>query len=134
MAEEASSGRGKGDNRPALKLHVPEPRFRPGDTVDYSYLDIPPAGAQRRPDEACEARETSPLCYDLVRVLGADDQAHGPWDPKLDADTLRAMLLNMALVRAFHERMFRGQRQGKTSFYMKSTGDQRRCRHGSFKR
>ena len=32
------------------------------------------------------------------------------------------MLRNMALVRAFDERMFRAQRQGKTSFYMKSHG------------
>jgi len=30
----------------------------------------------------------------------------------------------MALTRAFDERMFRGQRQGKTSFYMKCTGEE----------
>jgi 2-oxoisovalerate dehydrogenase E1 component alpha subunit len=30
----------------------------------------------------------------------------------------------MALVRAFDERMYRGQRQGKTSFYMKCTGEE----------
>jgi 2-oxoisovalerate dehydrogenase E1 component alpha subunit len=34
------------------------------------------------------------------------------------------MLGHMALVRAFDERMFRGQRQGKTSFYMKCTGEE----------
>jgi 2-oxoisovalerate dehydrogenase E1 component alpha subunit len=34
------------------------------------------------------------------------------------------MLRNMALVRAFDERMFRAQRQGKTSFYMKSLGEE----------
>ncbi|WP_228244020.1 3-methyl-2-oxobutanoate dehydrogenase (2-methylpropanoyl-transferring) subunit alpha [Porphyrobacter sp. GA68] len=111
-------------NRPALSLHVPEPRFRPGDAVDYSHLAIPPAGAQPRPDEGCAAAETAPLCHDLIRVLGDDDRAHGPWDPKLDADTLRTMLGHMALTRAFDERMFRGQRQGKTSFYMKCTGEE----------
>ena len=39
-------------NLPPLSLHVPEPKFRPGDVVDYSHLQIPPAGAQARPDEA----------------------------------------------------------------------------------
>jgi 2-oxoisovalerate dehydrogenase E1 component alpha subunit len=34
------------------------------------------------------------------------------------------MLRHMALTRAFDERMYRGQRQGKTSFYMKSTGEE----------
>lgn len=113
-----------GNNKPALELHVPEPRFRPGDEADFSHLAIPPAGQQPRPDEACEARETAPLCYDLIRVLGDDNRAHGPWDPKLDPETLRTMLGHMAQVRAFDERMFRGQRQGKTSFYMKCTGEE----------
>ena len=51
----ASSKAGAGVNRPRLTLHVPEPRFRPGDTVDFSHLAIPEAGAQPRPDEACPA-------------------------------------------------------------------------------
>ena len=34
------------------------------------------------------------------------------------------MLRSMALTRAFDERMFRAQRQGKTSFYMKCTGEE----------
>ena len=60
----------------------------------------------------------------MVRVLGDDAQAVGPWNPKLAPDMLRRMLRNMALTRAFDERMFRAQRQGKTSFYMKSTGEE----------
>ena len=111
-------------NKPQLSLHVPEPKYRPGDQVDFSHLSIPPAGKQPRPDEACEAKETAPLCHDLIRVLGDDNRAHGPWDPKLDPETLRTMLRHFALVRAFDERMFRGQRQGKTSFYMKCTGEE----------
>ena len=111
-------------NLPPLDLHVPEPPYRPGDAVDYSHLAIPPAGAQSRPDETCPAGETHPLCHDLIRVLGEDDCAHGPWDPKLDAETLRRMLRTMALTRAFDDRMYRGQRQGKTSFYMKCTGEE----------
>lgn len=111
-------------NLPPLALHVPEPRFRPGDAVDYSDLRIPPAGAQPRPDEACAAAATHPLCHDLIRVLGDDDRAHGPWDPALDPATLVRMLRLMALTRAFDGRMVRAQRQGKTSFYMKSTGEE----------
>jgi 2-oxoisovalerate dehydrogenase E1 component alpha subunit len=114
----------KGHNRPRLSLHVPEPRFRPGDHADFSYLDIPSAGAQPRPDESCAPAETWPLCTDLVRVLGDDNQAHGPWDPKLSPDKLREMLRLMALTRAFDNRMYRAQRQGKTSFYLKCTGEE----------
>ncbi|WP_338465719.1 3-methyl-2-oxobutanoate dehydrogenase (2-methylpropanoyl-transferring) subunit alpha [Novosphingobium sp. ZN18A2] len=107
-----------------LSLHVPEPRFRPGDTVDYTDLAISEAGAQPRPDETCEAAETHPLCTDLIRVLDDAGKAQGPWDPKLDPETLRRMLRTMALTRAFDDRMYRGQRQGKTSFYMKCTGEE----------
>ncbi len=114
----------KRGNLPPLELHVPEPKYRPGDTVDYSDLAIPLAGAQPRPDEACAPAETHPLCLDLVRVLDDDNRAVDPWDPRLDPETLRRMLRVMALTRAFDERMFRGQRQGKTSFYMKCTGEE----------
>jgi 2-oxoisovalerate dehydrogenase E1 component alpha subunit len=124
MSEGAEGQAQQAANRPALSLHVPEPRFRPGDAVDFSHLAITRAGEQPRPDESCAAAETAPLCRDLIRVLGEDDRAHGPWNAGLDADTLRTMLGHMALTRAFDERMFRGQRQGKTSFYMKSTGEE----------
>ncbi len=111
-------------NRPPLEFYVPEPKFRPGDPVDFVHVKVPPAGEQPRPDEACPAIETSPLCYDLVRVLDDEHQAVGPWNPRLDAETLREMLRVMALTRAFDDRMYRGQRQGKTSFYMKCTGEE----------
>lgn len=119
----ASDGKPRG-NLPPLSLHVPEPRYRPGDKVDFSHLDIPPAGRQARPDEACAASETYPLCTDLIRVLDEEKQAVGPWDPKLNPVTLRRMLRMMALVRVFDDRMTRAQRQGKTSFYMKCTGEE----------
>jgi 2-oxoisovalerate dehydrogenase E1 component alpha subunit len=111
-------------NAPKLALHVPEPRFRPGDTPDFSSLDIPPAGAAPRPDTSVAAAETHPLTTALVRVLGEDGRAVGPWDPKLDPDTLRKMLRDMVTVRVFDDRMYRAQRQGKTSFYMKCTGEE----------
>jgi len=111
-------------NAPTLALHVPEPPFRPGDTPDFSSLKIPAAGTAPRPDIAAEPSETHPLTMQLVRVLGNDDQAVGAWDPKLDADTLRKMLRDMVTVRIFDDRMYRSQRQGKTSFYMKCTGEE----------
>jgi 2-oxoisovalerate dehydrogenase E1 component alpha subunit len=111
-------------NRPELSLHVPEPKFRPGDTPDFSGLQIPPAGSAPKPDISASAAETEPLTIDLIRVLDGDGKAVGPWDPKLDADTLRKILRDMVLQRIFDDRMYRAQRQGKTSFYMKGTGEE----------
>lgn len=111
-------------NLPPLSLHVPEPKFRPGDAVDFAAVEVPPAGAQPRPDTAADPASFHDLSYTLVRVLDDDGHAVGPWNPRLDPDTLRKMLRDMALVRAFDERMFRAQRQGKTSFYMKCTGEE----------
>jgi 2-oxoisovalerate dehydrogenase E1 component alpha subunit len=111
-------------NAPKLALHVPEPPFRPGDTPDFSSLAIPAAGSAPRPDVAAPVAETHPLTTALVRVLGEDNRAVGPWDPKLDPDTLRKMLRDMVTVRIFDDRMYRAQRQGKTSFYMKCTGEE----------
>jgi 2-oxoisovalerate dehydrogenase E1 component alpha subunit len=111
-------------NAPRLALHVPEPPARPGDAPDFSFLKIPPAGSAPRPDTSAPAEETHPLTTSLVRVLDEEHRAVGPWDPKLDPDTLRKMLRDMVTVRIFDDRMYRAQRQGKTSFYMKSTGEE----------
>ncbi len=111
-------------NRPALSLHVPEPEARPGDEVDFSHVEIPAAGSARRPDVNVAAAETRDLVYGLVRVLDEQGAAVGPWDPRLDPETLRRMLRDMMLVRTYDDRMYRAQRQGKTSFYMKCTGEE----------
>ncbi|HKX90852.1 MAG TPA: 3-methyl-2-oxobutanoate dehydrogenase (2-methylpropanoyl-transferring) subunit alpha [Sphingomicrobium sp.] len=111
-------------NAPKLALHVPEPPFRPGDTPDFSSLKVPAAGEAPRPDTNVAAPDTHALTTHLVRVLGDDHKAVGPWDPKLDPDTLRKMLRDMVTVRIFDDRMYRAQRQGKTSFYMKCTGEE----------
>ena len=111
-------------NRPALELHVPEPEARPGEQVDFSHFEIPAAGSVRRPDISVDPSEIRDLPYTLVRVLDENGQATGPWDPRLDPDTLRRMLRDMAMVRVYDDRMYRAQRQGKTSFYMKSTGEE----------
>ena len=111
-------------NRPALALHVPEPDARPGDEVDFSHIAIPAAGSSPRPDINAAPADIRDLAYGLIRVLDEDGKAVGPWDPRLDADTLRRMLRDMMMVRVYDDRMYRAQRQGKTSFYMKSTGEE----------
>ena len=107
-----------------LSLHIPEARFRPGDTPDFGYLQLPRAGAAERPEVNAKASETRDLAYGLVRVIDDDGNAVGPWDPGLDAETIRRALRAMMLTRAFDERMFKMQRQGKTSFYLKCTGEE----------
>jgi 2-oxoisovalerate dehydrogenase E1 component alpha subunit len=111
-------------NRPKLSLHVPEPPARPGEEPDFSNVVVPAAGTAPRPDVFAHAEETHPLTTSLVRVLDEDHRAVGPWNPKLDAETLRKILRDMVTVRAFDDRMYRAQRQGKTSFYMKCTGEE----------
>ncbi|HEY0446622.1 MAG TPA: 3-methyl-2-oxobutanoate dehydrogenase (2-methylpropanoyl-transferring) subunit alpha [Allosphingosinicella sp.] len=111
-------------NRPALALHVPEPDARPGDEVDFSHIRIPPAGDAPRPDVTAAPEQMRDLAYTLVRVLDEEGRAVGPWDPRLDPGTLRRMLRDIMMVRVYDDRMYRAQRQGKTSFYMKSTGEE----------
>ncbi|MBV1704988.1 MAG: thiamine pyrophosphate-dependent dehydrogenase E1 component subunit alpha, partial [Hyphomicrobiales bacterium] len=97
---------------------------RPGDRPDFSYLRLPPAGAAPRPPVDAPAIATRDLAFGLVRTLDDDGVAVGEWNPGLGADELVRGLRTMALVRAFDERMFRAQRQGKTPFYMKCTGEE----------
>ncbi|MBK8272852.1 MAG: 3-methyl-2-oxobutanoate dehydrogenase (2-methylpropanoyl-transferring) subunit alpha [Sphingomonadales bacterium] len=111
-------------NLPPLRLHVPEPPARPGEEADFSHIDILPAGVTPRPDSAADSATMRDLAYGLVRVLDDEGNAVGPWNPRLTPDVLRRMLRAMALTRAFDDRMFRAQRQGKTSFYMKSLGEE----------
>src|SRR3984885_7812912 len=111
-------------NRQKLSLHVPAPHARPGEQPDFSGIEIPEAGEVRRPDAGIGAHEISDLAWTLIRVLDDKGRAVGPWNPRLEAETLRRGLKFMVLTRAFDDRMFRAQRQGKTSFYMKSTGEE----------
>lgn len=108
----------------SLSLHIPTPSARPGDTNDFSHLAIPPAGCVARPSPQTAEPVMRDLPFQLIRVLGDDDQAHGEWDPGLAPDLLRLGLRAMQLTRIFDDRMFRLHRQGKTSFYMKSTGEE----------
>ena len=111
-------------NRPRTRLHVPQPPARPGDRADFSYLKLQPAGAQPRPDVKVSSLATPPLATGLVRVLDDDHRAVGEWHPHLEPEVLQAGLRHMLLPRIFDERVQRTPRQGRSSFYMRSLGEE----------
>ncbi|WP_108665297.1 thiamine pyrophosphate-dependent enzyme [Euzebya rosea] len=107
-----------------LRLTVPEPAFRPGDTPSYDDLDLPAAGDAPRPAVDTPPEDMRDLAYGLVRVLDDDDNAVGEWNPELSVDTLTTGLRHMLTVREFDKRMQTAQRTGKTSFYMQCLGEE----------
>ena len=106
------------------RLHIPQPPARPGEQPNFDYLALSPAGAAKRPKPSAPLQETTPLATELVRVLDDKHKAVGPWNPKLDAESLRKGLRLMLLTRIYDERMLRAHRQGRISFYMQSTGEE----------
>ena len=108
----------------ALDLHIPAPRARPGDKPDFSGWSFPEPGSTPKPDIDESAFEMRDFAYGLIRVLDMEGNALGPWTPHISPDDLRRGLKNMLLLRAYDERMHRAQRQGKTSFYMQSLGEE----------
>lgn len=111
-------------DHPALQLHIPEPKHRPGEAADFSHIRLPKAGSVERPLITTSAYDIRELAFQLIRVLDDEGSPKGAWDPGLDAETLKRGLRAMLLTRAYDERMVRMQRQGKTSFYMKCTGEE----------
>lgn len=107
-----------------LRLQIPEPPARPGEAHDFSELVIPPAGSLPRPDPLTPESELHAFPYGLIRVLNDDGEAVGEWNPQLPPERLIEGLRHMLLTRHYDERMLRLQRQGKTSFYMKCTGEE----------
>lgn len=105
-------------------LYVPEPGCRPGEEPDFSHIDVPAAGAVVRPSITVGAAEIRDHAFQLIRVLDDDGAARGEWNPGLSPEVLLKGLRAMMLTRAYDARMVRVQRQGKTSFYMKSTGEE----------
>jgi 2-oxoisovalerate dehydrogenase E1 component alpha subunit len=118
MADEA------GRNLRPLTLHVPEPKYRPGDAVSFDDMVFPAAGSVARPPVDADPSSLRDLPYTLIRVLDPDGQAVGEWNPRLPVDRVVRILRGMMLTRIYDDRMFRAQRQGKTSFYMKCTGEE----------
>ena len=111
-------------NPSGLSLHIPMPRARPGEPASFEWLSIPAAGLVPRPPIDVPADQVTDLPFQLIRVLDESGAAVGAWDPHLSADHLRRGLRAMLLTRSFDDRMFRAHRQGKTSFFMKSTGEE----------
>lgn len=108
----------------ASRLHVPHPPARPGQPADFGYLKLSPAGAIGRPDIKAPAASIADLSNALIRVLNDEHRAVGPWAPQLEAPELQVALRHMMTTRSFDDRMQRLQRQGKISFYVRSTGEE----------
>ncbi len=109
------------------KLTFPQPLARPGDSPDFSLLDIPKAGLLDVPDLAVDAQGTRDYANGLIRVLDDDGQAIGPWADyaaQLGDDILLTGLRDMEMMRAIDARLLTAQRQGKTSFYLQCTGEE----------
>jgi 2-oxoisovalerate dehydrogenase E1 component alpha subunit len=106
------------------RLHIPNAKFRPGDKPDFDFLNLPKAGEAKRPGIDVAPLDTQDLAYGLIGVLDHNHQAVGEWDPKLSPEVLREGLSHMVLTRVFDDRMVKLQRQGKMSFYVKSTGEE----------
>lgn len=107
-----------------LTLHVPEPEVRPGDTPDFSNVEIPPAGSVRRPAVDENPEDMRDIAYSIIRVLNRKGEAVGPWAENLSDEELRAGLRDMITLRTYDSRMMTAQRQGKTSFYMQHLGEE----------
>ena len=107
-----------------LQLRIPEPHSRPGETPNFDHVPMSAPGEIRRPDPASPEAEVRDMPYGLIRVLDDEGAAVGPWRPDVSAEQLRRGLRAMLLTRIFDDRLFRLQRQGKTSFYMKSRGEE----------
>ena len=107
-----------------LSLHVPEPTVRPGGKPDFSHVGFAPAGEARRPPVDVDPAEIRDLAYSLIRVIDDSGAAVGPWAGALTAAELRQGLRDMMLTRAYDARMLLSQRQGKTSFYIQSLGEE----------
>src|SRR5689334_22333606 len=112
------------DRRNTLDLHIPAPKARPGDKPDFSGWKLPDPGETPRPASDARASDLREMAFGLIRVLDKDGKAKGPWAPHIAPEQLRRGLKNMILNRAFDDRMYRAQRQGKTSFYMQALGEE----------
>ncbi|HLJ70555.1 MAG TPA: hypothetical protein VKU03_04515, partial [Roseiarcus sp.] len=86
--------------KPPLSLHIPEPKFRPGQKVDFSGLRISEPGEIRRPPIDVAPRDIRDLADGVIRVMNDRGEAVGPWDPKLSAEVARRALRYMMTTRA----------------------------------
>lgn len=107
-----------------LSLKVPQPAVRPGDTPDFSGIEVPAAGSVRRPPVDEQADAMRDLGFTIIRVLDDEGEAVGDWAGSLSDDEIAQGLRDMMTLRVFDNRMMMAQRQGKTSFYMQHLGEE----------
>ena len=91
------------------------PRFAP---FAHQPGDLP------RPDTLAVTASLREHATGLIRVLGDDGAAAGPWQPQLSPQQLRSGLEMMLRTRHFDARMIAMQRQGRLSFYVSSKGEE----------
>mgnify|MGYP000701414625 FL=1 len=108
----------------APRLHVPAVPARPGESPDFSYVRLSPAGAVHCLPIDAPVSATVPLAEELIRVLDDAHHAVGPWNPQLDPEVLRRGMRTMLQTRVFDDRMQRAQRQGRITFYVRSLGEE----------
>ena len=53
------------------RLHLPKAPARPGEAPDFSYVELSPAGAVRRPDINARARDMMALSVELASASGS---------------------------------------------------------------
>src|SRR4249919_702130 len=107
-----------------LRFGIPTPPARPGEMADFSYLDVPPAGSVPRPEIDTDPAAMRGLAYGLIRVLDDSGNAVGAWAPQIESHAVHEGLRAMVMTRAYDDRMTTAQRQGKTSFYIRCTGEE----------
>ncbi len=107
-----------------LSLFVPEPGCRPGDKPDFSNFEIPRAGEVRMPEINARPETMRDMAFSIIRVLNKHGEAVGPWADILGVNELKKGLNDMMVLRALDARMLNAQRQGKTSFYLQSLGEE----------
>lgn len=121
---DARPGTASARRNSALRLKFPTPPARPGQEPDYSKLLLSAPGEVRRPATDTKPDEMRDLAYSLIRVMDDAGKPVGPWIPEIPVETLKRALRLMVTTRVYDDRMYRAQRQGKTSFYIKSTGEE----------
>jgi len=107
-----------------LSLNIPVPPARPGETPNFGRLHLSRSSIAKLPEIGVDPRETHELAYGLIQALDRSGAAMQPWAPVVSADLMRTGLRAMMLTRIYDDHMFRAQRQGKTSFYVKSKGEE----------